>query len=143
MSDCRLSVKSTVTSGPAAVCEIIAGANNSFKLYELNLTISSAVASEFGFGIPAAKGITPTSPISVLETIVPDTSSSITTMATAWGTAPTAPNQFFGHVFLGAFSGAGRCYQFANGVLVPKNSSLVIWAFGTVSVAAIEIAIDE
>jgi hypothetical protein len=142
---CNRADRTTATASGVAVLEIIASAVSSFKLLELGITINSATASVFAVGVPAAKGITPTSPGAVQNINTLDTATTNTTTALAWGTGPTSPTTFIKRVSLGAYAGAGRVWEWRSdgGLIVPKNTSIVVWAIGTVSVADIEICIDE
>ena len=124
---------------------MIAGANLGYRLLELGITINAATASVFGLGRPAAIGITPTSPATVLAEDGGNTATGNTTTALAWGTAPTAPTNFFRRVSLPATIGAGFIWTFPRGIVVLKALTSVLWnpSAGSNSVADVWCVVDE
>lgn len=131
-------INSTVATTTAAALEIIAGAA-SFKLIEISIRTFAATASRYGLGIPAAVGITPTSPVPLLNEQDPTSAiTSPTTMAVAWGTGPTAPAAFFKRGNLAAVAGSELVWTFPQGLLIPAAKSLVLWNL-TANSADIEV----
>ncbi|MDI9847382.1 hypothetical protein QM467_04815 [Rhodoblastus sp. 17X3] len=138
-----LANRTTVTTTGAANLEIIAASGVGFRLLEVGITINAATASAFGLGVPAAKGITPTSPVTVLAEDQNNTTAGNTQTALAWGTAPTVPAAFFRRVSLPATIGAGIIWTFPRGIMVPKNTSLVLWNLSAVAAADVWVVLDE
>lgn len=131
----------TTTANPNL--EIIAASAIGYRLLEVGLTINAATASVFGFGTPAATGVTPTTPVTVLAEDAGNTSAGNTTTALAWATPPTVPTAFYRRVSLPATIGAGIMWTFPRGVGVLKTKTLVTWNLSTTSVADIWVVVDE
>lgn len=140
-----LANRTTATAAAAAALEVIAGANLGYRMLEFGLTINAAAASVFGLGRPAATGITPTSPQTVLAEDGGNTAAGNTTTALAWGTGPTVPAGFFRRVSLPATIGAGIVWTFPRGIIVLKTLSSVLWnpSGGSNSVADAWAVVDE
>lgn len=138
-----LANRTTVTTSAAANLEIIAAAALGYKLMEIGMMINAATQSVFGLGTPAAKGITPTSPVTVLAEDAGNTAAGSTTTALAWGTAPTVPANFLRRVNLPATVGAGCILTSPRGITVLKATSLVLWNLALGSVADVWVVVDE
>ena len=125
--------------------ETIAGANLGYRMLEFGITLNAATASVFAIGRPAAIGITPTSPQTVLAEDGGNTATGNTTTALAWGTAPTVPANFFRRCSFAATIGAGLIWTFPRGIIVLKALSSVLWnPSGTAnSVADTWVVVDE
>lgn len=134
--------RTTSTTSAAATLEIIAASGAGFRLLEIGIIINAATASVFGLGAPAAKGITPTSPVTLLAEDAGNTTAGNTT-ALAWGTGPTVPANFYRRVSLPATIGSGVIWTFPRGLVVLKNTSLVLWNIATNSVADVWCVVDE
>jgi hypothetical protein len=105
--------------------------------------MAAATASTFGLGRPAAIGVTPTSPVTLLSDDPNDAASGVQT-ALAWsGSAPTAPTNFFERFQLPATVGAGIIVTFPKGIIIPVSSSLVIWNISATGVADINVRVEE
>ena len=133
---------SNVTTANATL-EAIAAAAIGYRLLELGMTINAATASAFGFGTPAATGITPTTPVTVLAEDAGNTAAGNTTTALAWSTGPTIPANFYRRVSLPATIGAGIIWTFPRGISVLKTKSLILWNLSAVSAADVWIVVDE
>jgi len=121
-----LRTRTTVTTSGAACYELIAGADRC-TLLELHLFLGAATQSLYGLGRPAAIGITPTSPVTLLPEDPADTAPGARA-AVAWGTGPTAPANFLRLVNLPAAIGAGIIWTFGpKGLVIAAASSLVLW----------------
>lgn len=138
-----LANRTTNTTTGNDCLEIIASASLGYRLLELGITINAATASAYGFGRPAAIGVTPTTPVTVLAEDGGNTSAGNTTTALAWGTQPTIPANFMRRVSLPATVGAGIIWTFPRGVFVLKALSTTVWNLSTVSAADIWIVVDE
>jgi hypothetical protein len=139
------SVANRTSSGTIATAaqEVIAGSNVGFRMLECGLTINAATASVFGLGTPAATGITPTTPVTVLAEDAGNTAAGNTTTALAWGTGPTVPANFYRRVSLPATIGAGMIWTFPRGLIVLKTKSLVLWNITADAVADTWVVVDE
>lgn len=137
-----LANRTTATGAAAACLETRTAASDRAFLMELGITINAATASVFGLGRPAAIGISPTTPVTVLAE---DSSAPAGTVQTAlaWGTGPTVPANFFRRVSTPATAGAGIIWTFPRGLVIPVSSSVVLWDITTVSVADVWVVVDE
>lgn len=133
MARYELGVRTTVTTIAAAAAELRAASGNPFKLAEMGITLGAATASTYGLGRPAAVGVTPTSPVTVLA-MNPSESTGTVTHAVAWGTGPTVPANFFRRIALPATIGAGIIWTWPpkSFIVGPGNAaaavaSIVLW----------------
>lgn len=138
-----LANRTTDTTTAHDCIEMIAGANTAYRLLELGIFLNAATASAFGFGRPAAIGITPTTPVTVLAEDGGNTTAGNTTTALAWGTQPTIPANFARRVSLPATIGAGMIWTFPRGFTVLKALSSVLWNLSTVSAIDTWLVVDE
>ena len=133
----------TSATGSAAAClEVRTTSTDRARIMEVGITINAATASVFGLGRPAAIGVTPTTPVTVLAEEPAEAAGTCTT-ALAWGTGPTVPTNFFRRVSLPATVGAGIVWTFPRGLIISISSSIVVWNITTVSVADIWVVVDE
>jgi hypothetical protein len=86
----------------------------------------AATASFYALGRPAAIGVTPTSPVTVLAEDPAEAAGTLNT-AVAWGTGPTVPANFFRAILLPATIGTGVIWTFPRGLVIAISSSLVLW----------------
>lgn len=144
MARYSLRTRTTVTTSGAAAYELRTAATDRGYLMEMGIFIGAATASTFGLGRPAAIGVTPTSPVTVLAEDPADPTGTLTT-AVAWGTGPTAPANFLRVVALGAVIGAGIIWGFGpKGIVIPVSGSLVLWNITANSaVTDIYVVIEE
>lgn len=140
-----LATRTTATANAAASLEVIAGSAVGYALVEFGLTISAATGSVFGIGRPAATGVTPTSPVTVLAEDGGNTATGNTTTALAWGTGPTVPANFFRRVSFPATIGSGIVWTFPRKLNVLKTLSLVLWnpSGGSNSASDLWVVVDE
>lgn len=116
---------SNVTVNNASL-EIIGSAAGAFKLMEMGTSNNTATSSILGFGVPAAIGITPTTPAALVFEDGGNTSVPSTTTALAWGTSPTNPTVYSRRVSLPATIGAGIVWTFPRGFAVLKAKTLTL-----------------
>jgi len=106
----ELAVRTSNVTSAQALLEIIAptviSGVKGVRILNFNITVASAVTGVFGTGRPAVAGITPTTPVSFLS--VENGEPSLTKVALAWGTSPTAPAAFFHRVSVPATISAIR-----------------------------------
>ena len=145
MSIYSVANRTTATATGTAALELIAGSNLGYRMLECGITINAATASVFGLGRPAATGITPTSPVTVVAEDGGNTATGNSTTALAWGTGPTAPTTYMRRVSLPATIGAGIIWTFPRGVIVLKTLSTVLFnpSAGSNSVADVWDVVDE
>lgn len=133
MARYELGINTTVTTIAAAAAELRAASGTPYRLRECGITLAAATASTYGLGRPAAVGVTPTSPITVLAAN-PSDPAGATTHAVAWGTGPTVPTQHLRRITLPATIGAGIIWTWPAETMIvgPGNAaaavaSLVVW----------------
>ena len=130
------------TTGVAST-EIIAAATDKPKIMEISISQTAATASLFGLGRPAAIGVTPTSPVTLVDEQDGNGPTGLTKTAVAWGTPPTVPVTFMRRLATVAAIGAGIIWTFPRGLGVPVNGSVVIWNGGTNSIVHFHVVADE
>jgi hypothetical protein len=99
-------------------------------------------ASIFKLGRPAARGVTPTTPLTVLAEDENGPAGTVQT-AQAWTTAPTAPANFF-RIFRN-FHFNMVDWVFPAGLLMAVSASFVLWTStgGTATAHQVFAAVDE
>lgn len=133
---------SNVTTGNAC-WELRSTATDRLFVREIGITLAAATASTFGLGRPAAIGVTPTSPVTVVPMDTGNPAGTGTT-ALAWGTGPTIPAAFIRRIGLPATIGAGIVWVFGDvGLVVPVSSSLILWNLSAMGVSDIYVDLDE
>lgn len=133
------------TQGTAAnpTLEIIASSVVTPRLLELGISQAAATAGVFGFGRPAAIGVGPTSPVTVIAEDQNGPTGQ-TSSALAWGTtAPTVPTVFFRRVSCPNTIGAGIIWTFPRGLILQVSKTVVVWIIATAPVADIWFVLDE
>lgn len=132
----------TNTTIANATLEVRTTATDRGKVMELAATLNAATASTFGVGRPAAIGVTPTSPITVLAEDSGSPAGTVTT-ALAWGTGPTVPVNFFRRWNLPATIGAGFSFVFPFGLTIAVSNSIVLWNISTTGAVNAHVVVDE
>jgi|SRR6266850_1822442 len=122
--------RGVLTTTGAANEEVRTAATDKPFVMELHIFLAAATASTYGIGRPAAIGVTPTTPVTVLQEDPGDPAGTVTT-ALAWGTAPTAPVDFFRAIGLPAVIGTGIIWSFPRGLRIAISSSIVFWNLAT------------
>jgi hypothetical protein len=146
-----LANRTSAVATAAASLEVIAASAMGCRVLEIGLTLNAATASVLSIGRPAAIGVTPTAPVTVLGEDAGNAAAGVTQTALAWGTAPTVPPNFFRRVSLPATIGAGIIWTFPRGIIIPKSGStagtnnLVLWnpSAGSNSVTDVWVVVDE
>lgn len=125
----------TTETDAGAVIEFIAGASDRARLVEIGLSLVSATLSSVGLGYPAAKGVTPTSPVTLLSENPGDSSICGITSALAWATPPTAPadNYYFRRATVPASQVFPVVWTWpkGKGLLVLPSTSIVLFLLAT------------
>jgi hypothetical protein len=137
-----LARRTTDGTAAAAAMEMRTASTDRPRLMEMGVFMAAATASQYGLGRPAAIGVTPTSPVTVLAEDPGDSTGTVTT-ALAWSTAPTVPANFFRRVYLPATLGAGIYWVFPRGLVVAVSSSIVLWNIGSNGVVDTHVVVDE
>ena len=131
-----------VTSGTAGH-ELRSGANDRVAVLEVGVFLGAATASTYGIGRPAAIGVTPTSPVTLLPEDPANGTTAVSQSALAWATGPTAPTDFFRRIGLPATVGTGVIWTFPRGLVIAISSSLVLWNLATNGVVDVYHVVDE
>ena len=134
--------RTSATAAASASWEIRTTATDRAMILEVGLSQVTAVAGVYGLGRPAAIGVTPTSPQTVLAE-EPASPVGTVTVCVAWGTGPTVPANFFRRVACPATIGAGIIWTFPRGLIVPLSFSVVIWIIATAPVCDVWAVLDE
>jgi hypothetical protein len=125
-------ITKTTSTAAAAIATLNTTSSKDARIWEVGISVSTAVSGEVGLMRPAN---TPATPSGGGVGVALDTSSgaSVTTIANAWGTAPTAGTAFR-RMVLPATIGAGVIWTFPQGLVVPTSAWLVIWQFSALAV---------
>jgi hypothetical protein len=136
---------SNITTG-AACFEIRTAATQRAIIKAIKISLVTGAATVIGVGRPAAIGVTPTSP----KTVLPydnNAPTGNTTTAVAWATGPTVPANYLDRFSFPATIGSGIMmpyeYRDTNGIIIPVSGSLVIWNILGGATLDIGIVIDE
>jgi hypothetical protein len=132
---------SNVTSA-AACFEVRTTATDRPRIMEIGISLVTAAATVIGVGRPAAIGITPTSPKTVLAEDFGDPAGTVTT-AVAWGTGPTVPANFMRRWSFPGTIGAGVIFTFPRGLIIPVSSSIILWNILGGATLDVHVVIDE
>lgn len=132
---------SNVTTA-AANFEMRTTATDRPKLMELGVFLVTAAATVLGLGRPAAIGITPTSPKTVLAEDGGEPAGTMTT-AVAWGTGPTVPANFLRRVSFAGTIGAGLIWTFPRGIAIAVSNSLILWNILGGATLDVSATVDE
>lgn len=130
------------TTGVAST-EIESAATDKPKIMEICISQVAATASLFGLGRPAAIGITPTTPVTLLDEQDGNGPTGLTKTAVAWGTPPTVPTTFLRRLCTPATIGAGIIWTFPRGLGMPVSQAVVIWNAATNSIVHFHVVVDE
>ena len=138
-----ISQRTTATSAASAAWEIIStSAQVRPAMLEFGFTQVTGVAGSYGIGRPQAKGITPTTPQTSLAEDYGEVAGN-TTVAVAWGTAPTVPSNFFRRITCPATIGAGVIWTFPRGLIIQSNFSIILWIIATAPVLDVYCVTNE
>ena len=143
MSLYGLSQRTTSTTAATAAWEIRSASTNKPRLMEVGFSEVTAVAGTYGWGRPAAIGITPTSPQNFVAENDASAPTSLSTAAVAWGTGPTVPSNFNRRITSQALTGVGVIWTFPRGMDIATSNSVVLWIIATAPVLDVWGVIDE
>lgn len=138
-----LGVRSVVVAAGAATVEIYGDGTFKPRVRRVQFSQVTAVAGSYGFGLSAAKGVTPTALTPLNErawTYAPKTR-----LAVAWGTPPTVPASFYRRATAAAVIGDGADWDFGpEGLQIDDAAtSLVLWVIATAPVLDVNIIVEE
>lgn len=144
-----LAANSAAVTQGAAACEIRSTSAHKPKIFELGFSQSVLPATtsiSMGIGRPAAIGQNPGGPVKVIDEQDGNGPTALTTMATAWGTAPTVPANFFRRTTVtNATLGTGAIFSFPRGLALAITSSVVLWVITVSSSVGLDMwaVVDE
>jgi hypothetical protein len=142
MSLASIAVRTSNTTISNANVELRTTAGVVARVLEFSLIQLTGTASSYGFGRPAAQGVTPGTQ-STFQRDNPGDPACVTTVSLTWGTSPTAPTNYHRRTNTAATIGVGIVWSFPAGLVVPVSASLVCFNI-TASVALdVNFAIDE
>ena len=112
------------------------------RILELSIIQVTGTASSYGFGRPAAQGITP----GTTSTFQRDESNDpvcVTTASLTWGTSPTAPTNYHRRTNTAATIGVGIIYTARYGIVIPVSASFVVFNITATVALDVNCALDE
>lgn len=112
------------------------------RLLEHSIVQVTGTAGSYGFGRPAAQGVTP----GTTSTFQRDDSADpacVTTVSLTWGTSPTAPTNYHRRWNGAATIGVGIVWTFPRGVIIPISASWVCFNITAAVALDVNLAIDE
>jgi hypothetical protein len=137
----RMADRTSNVTTAAACFEIRTAASDRARVKELHISLVTAAATVLGIGRPAAIGVTPTSPKTVLPEDSAGPAGTVTT-AVAWGTGPTVPANFLERFSFPATIGAALIIPFQE-LIIPVSSSLVLWNILGGATLDVTVVVDE
>lgn len=140
MEMASLAVRNTNLTVSTAALEIRTAGSRA-ELMEISF-IATGNAPSIGLGRPVDRGVTPTSS-ATFERDEPGSPVCVTTAALSWTTGPTSPLVFIRRFNHQSLQGVGVIWTFPQGLVIPINSSLVVWNIFSGSVYDINMVIVE
>ena len=134
-------VRTTNVTSSQAAWELRTGSASKPKILEVDLIQTATTASSYGFGRPAAAGITPVNTLFQMDD--PGDPASICNVSLSWGTSPTAPNIYMRRWNSNNVIGVGVIWTFPRGLAVPISSSMVIFNITTTVACDVNCILDE
>lgn len=133
--------RTTNTTINNANFEIRTAATNKPALMEIGFAQATGTASSYGFGRPAAIGVTPVNVAFQAED--PAGPTAIANYSLSWATSPTAPTVYMRRYNTAATVGAGMVWTFPRGLLIPVSSSVVLFNVTATVACDVWAVIDE
>lgn len=126
------SVTKTTSTAAAPIATLSTGAGRDLRVFEIGITVSTAVSGEVGIMRPANSPATPSGGQigSALDNIA---GAGVAVTGNAWATAPTAGTGMR-RMVLPATIGAGVIWSFPQGIVLPVSSFLVVWQYSALAV---------
>lgn len=129
-----------VTISNASV-EWRSAAANRPKILEVSYISTAATAHSTGLGRPGAIGVTPVNV--AFQADDPGDPASVTNGSLSWATSPTTPAVFMRRANFAATVGVGVVWTFPRGLVIPVNSSVVLFNITATVAADVNCVIDE
>lgn len=125
--------KASGAAAGAVVSLRAASASRDVRVFEIGISVVTAVAGEIGIGRPANSPVATTSTAAgaPLDNV---SGAGASLIDSAWSTAPTAPTVPWRRFQFPATIGAGVIWTFPNGIVVPASGNLVVWQFSALAV---------
>jgi len=142
MSIASIGLRTSNVTITQASAELRTTAGVKCRILEQSLVQATGTASSFGFGRPAAQGITP----ATTSTFQRDDSAdpvAVTTASLSWGTSPTAPTNYHRKWNSAATIGVGIIFTAPRGIVIPVSASWVVFNITAVVAADYNMVIDE
>lgn len=147
MASYGLGARTIVNSAAAAACEVRATSANKPRIMEFSFmqTAAPSAAATYGLGRPAAIGVAPSTDAAEQDEVDASGINALARIAVAWGTAPTAPANFFRRWSVPATAGAGVIWSFPKGLSIGLSSSVVLWLIATPTPSLLDVScvVDE
>lgn len=126
------SITKTTGAAAAPIATLSTGASRDVRIFEIGISVSTAVSGEVGLMRPANSPTVPTggqigSPHDNIA------GAGVAVTANAWTTAPTAGTAMK-RMVLPATIGAGVIWTFPDGIVLPVSSYFVVWQFSALAV---------
>lgn len=134
--------RTTNTTSGNSAHSLITTSTDRAALLEAGVFMGAATASTYGLGRPAAAGVTPTSPVTLLAEDPANPAGTVTS-ALAWGTSPTNPTESLRRWASPATIGTGVIWTFPRGLLIAISSNLVLQNLATNGVVDSYFVVDE
>jgi hypothetical protein len=134
--------RTTNTTNANAAHALITTSTDRGALQEAGVFMGAATASTYSLGRPAANGVTPTSPVTVLAEDPANPAGTLTS-ALAWGTSPTNPTNDLRRWASPATIGTGVIWTFPRGLLIAVSSNLVLQNLATNGAVDSYFVVDE
>jgi hypothetical protein len=142
-----VSVRTPAAAANAPYCDLRTVASDRVRVREIGISVATAVASSVGLIRPNAVG-TATSPVA-LQPQDPNDPAATATVGIAWSPAPTlaATPIYLRRTVIPATIGSAFIWPWypAQELIVPVNSSLLLWNFGAAAGAPLDVwfLVDE
>lgn len=124
MSLASASVRTSNVTIANANVELRTTAGVKCRVLEHSVIQLTGTASSYGFGRPAAQGVTPATTTTFQRDDSADPAA-VTTLNLTWATSPTAPTNYHRRTNTAATVGVGIVWSFPAGLVVPVSASLV------------------
>jgi hypothetical protein len=125
-------ITKTTSTAAAPIATLSASSTRDVRVFEVGVSLSTAVSGEVGLMRPANTPATPSGGQvgSALDTAY---AAGAATTANAWVTAPTVATAMR-RIVLPATVGAGVIWTFPNGIVIPTSGYLVVWQYTAAAV---------
>jgi hypothetical protein len=126
------SITKTTGAAAAPIATLSTGSARDVRVWEVGISVSTAVSGEVGLMRPANSPATPSGG-QVGAADDPVSGAGVAVTANAWATAPTVSTGLR-RMVLPATIGAGVIWTFEDGLVIPVSSYLVLWQYSALAV---------